>query len=100
MVDAEFAVQYLVLAHSADHPALQPNLGNIHLLRLAEQCGLLPEGVGQRAGDAYRQLRRLQHQARLNETSSAVEAERVARERDAVLALWRAVFTSGAGDEA
>src|SRR5690606_15940019 len=29
MVDIEFIVQYLVLAHSAQHPTLQDNLGNI-----------------------------------------------------------------------
>ncbi|ARU03725.1 bifunctional glutamine synthetase adenylyltransferase/deadenyltransferase [Comamonas serinivorans] len=92
MVDVEFAVQYLVLAHSAVHPELQPNLGNIHLLRLAEQAGLLPPGVGQQSGDAYRNLRRLQHKARLDETSTAVEASRVAREHAAVLVLWQAVF--------
>ena len=33
MVDIEFAVQYLVLAHAHDHPALTRNAGNIALLR-------------------------------------------------------------------
>ncbi|WP_312131546.1 bifunctional [glutamate--ammonia ligase]-adenylyl-L-tyrosine phosphorylase/[glutamate--ammonia-ligase] adenylyltransferase, partial [Diaphorobacter nitroreducens] len=45
MVDAEFAVQYLVLAHSAAHPELQGNVGNIALLQRAEAAGLLPAGV-------------------------------------------------------
>ena len=39
MMDAEFAVQWLVLAHSAAHPALQDNAGNIALLQRAEQAG-------------------------------------------------------------
>ena len=42
MVDAEFAVQFLVLSQSARHPELVPNLGNIALLQRAEACGLLP----------------------------------------------------------
>jgi glutamine synthetase adenylyltransferase len=53
MVDAEFAVQYLVLAHSASHPELVGNVGNIALLQRAEQVGLLPAGVGHAAADAY-----------------------------------------------
>ena len=67
MVDAEFAVQYLVLAHSSSHPELVGNVGNIALLQRAEQVGLLPAGVGHAAADAYRELRRVQHRARLDE---------------------------------
>lgn len=92
MVDVEFAVQYLVLAHSADHPQLRENKGNIGLLERAEQAGLLPVGVGHAAADAYRQLRQVQHRARLNEEPTRVAPQALARERDAVLALWQAVF--------
>ena len=94
MVDVEFCVQFLVLAHSAQHPELQPNLGNISLLRLAESAGLLPAGVGLAAGNAYRVMRSLQHRARLDETSTAVPEARVAAEHTAGLALWQAVFGS------
>src|SRR5205085_12660454 len=41
MVDVEFAVQCLVLAHSARHPQLMDNVGNIALLQRAEAAGLL-----------------------------------------------------------
>lgn len=92
MVDAEFAVQYLVLAHAAQHPALQDNVGNIALLQRAEACGLLPPGVGEAAASAYRALRKAQHQARLNETPTQVAPPLLQPERDAVLALWGAVF--------
>jgi [glutamine synthetase] adenylyltransferase / [glutamine synthetase]-adenylyl-L-tyrosine phosphorylase len=92
MVDAEFAVQYLVLSQSALHPELVPNVGNIALLQRAESAGLLPAGVGQAAAKAYRQLRRVQHRARLNEEPTQVPPSDVAAERDAVLALWQAVF--------
>ena len=61
MVDAEFAVQYLVLGHGGAHPELLDNVGNIALLLRAEQVGLLPVGVGVAAADAYRDLRRVQH---------------------------------------
>jgi glutamate-ammonia-ligase adenylyltransferase len=85
MVDAEFAVQFLVLSQAAAHPDLVPNVGNIALLQRAETAGLLPAGVGQAAASAYRELRRRQHHARLNE-----EPTQVARE--AIAALWHAVF--------
>ncbi|HET7793313.1 MAG TPA: bifunctional [glutamate--ammonia ligase]-adenylyl-L-tyrosine phosphorylase/[glutamate--ammonia-ligase] adenylyltransferase [Rhizobacter sp.] len=94
MMDAEFAVQYLVLAHGKAHPELLDNVGNIALLQRAEACGLLPAGVGQAAADAYRELRRAQHKARLDEKPTQVEPGSAAAQRDAVLALWHAVFPS------
>ncbi len=92
MMDAEFAVQYLVLAHAAAHPQLQANVGNIALLQRAEACGLLPPGVGEAAANAYRELRRAQHRARLDEQPTQFPADTLTTERDAVLALWHAVF--------
>jgi glutamate-ammonia-ligase adenylyltransferase len=91
MMDAEFAVQYLVLAHGKTHPELLDNVGNIALLQRAEAGGLLPTGVGRAAADAYRELRRAQHRARLDEKPTQVEPA-AAAQRDAVLALWHAVF--------
>jgi [glutamine synthetase] adenylyltransferase / [glutamine synthetase]-adenylyl-L-tyrosine phosphorylase len=92
MVDAEFAVQYLVLMHTATHPELADNVGNIALLQRAEAAGLLPPGVGQAAAHAYRELRRVQHRARLNEEPTDVDAAVLQAECDAVLALWRVVM--------
>ena len=92
MVDAEFAVQFLVLAESSRHPELADNVGNIALLQRAERAGLLPPGVGIQAADAYRKLRRVQHQARLNEEPTQVSPASVQAERTAILALWAAVF--------
>ena len=92
MVDAEFAVQFLVLAESSQHPELADNVGNIALLQRAERAGLLPPGVGFQAADAYRKLRRVQHQARLNEEPTQVSLASVQTERAAIQALWAAVF--------
>ena len=92
MVDAEIVTQYLVLAHTARHPGLEPNLGNIALLRRAEDAGLLPAGVGQAAADAYRALRRVQHRARLDEQPTQVAPDTLAGERLAIQQLWHTVF--------
>ncbi len=95
MMDVEFAVQFLVLAESAAHPELLDNAGNIALLERAETAGLLPAGVGQAAADAYRDLRRAQHKARLDEQPTQValaELGPLAAHRQAVLVLWQVVF--------
>jgi glutamate-ammonia-ligase adenylyltransferase len=92
MVDVEFVVQYLVLAHSGRHPELVDNVGNIALLERAEKAGLLPVGLGRAAADAYRDLRRLQHRARLNEEPTQRPLEERVDLRQAVLGLWRQVL--------
>jgi glutamate-ammonia-ligase adenylyltransferase len=92
MVDVEFAVQYLVLAHAQQHPTLLANVGNIALLLSAEKAGLLPAGVGEAAGGAYRELRRVQHRARLDEQPTQVPFAELEKECAAIQALWRCVF--------
>jgi glutamate-ammonia-ligase adenylyltransferase len=98
MVDIEFIVQLLVLAHAHAHPRLLGNLGNIALLRIAGEEGLIDPRLGLRCADAYRAYRRLQHRLRLNGAEYAwAESAEVAADADAVRVLWRAVF--GAADE-
>ena len=94
MMDAEFAMQFLVLAHAAAHPELLDNVGNIALMQRAQACGLLSAPIGDSAASAYRELRRAQHRARLDEQPTQFAAETMAAERDAVLALWNCVFTA------
>jgi glutamate-ammonia-ligase adenylyltransferase len=92
MVDMEFAVQFLVLAHGATHPALRANVGNIALLQRAQDCGLLKAPIGSDAAQAYRSLRQIQHRARLDEAPTEAPLGVVAPERAAGLALWAAVL--------
>ncbi len=92
MVDVEFAVQYLVLLHSRAHPELRANTGNINLLWRAEAAGLLAPGMGEAAAQAYRELRQIQHRARLDEAPTQVEADEVQGAVQAVLALWQHVL--------
>jgi glutamate-ammonia-ligase adenylyltransferase len=93
MVDIEFIVQYLVLAHAAVHPELLDNVGNIALLGRAARAGLIDDGLATEVADAYRRLRQQQHQLRLNDASYArVAPQELAAERAAVRALWAAVL--------
>jgi glutamate-ammonia-ligase adenylyltransferase len=48
--------------------------------------------VGQNAASAYRTLRRVQHKARLNEEPTQVIQASLDAEKEAILALWQAVF--------
>ncbi|MFZ4479677.1 MAG: bifunctional [glutamate--ammonia ligase]-adenylyl-L-tyrosine phosphorylase/[glutamate--ammonia-ligase] adenylyltransferase, partial [Rhodoferax sp.] len=97
MIDVEFVMQYLVLCHAAAHQELTANTGNIALLERAEVIGLLPAGVGHGAADSYRELRRVQHRARLNEEPTHVDPAELKAQRDAVLLLWNAVLGAASG---
>jgi glutamate-ammonia-ligase adenylyltransferase len=93
MVDVEFTVQYLVLLHSARHPALTQNRGNIALLGLAGDLGLIPPDLAATVADAYRAYRRAQHQIRLQGAPQArVAPAAQAAHRAAIDALWQQVF--------
>jgi glutamate-ammonia-ligase adenylyltransferase len=93
MVDIEFIVQYLVLRHAAQHPRLTANAGNIALLKMAGELGLIDAGLAAAVADAYRALRRLQHQVRLQGREDArVEPPLVAAHAAPVVRLWQACF--------
>jgi glutamate-ammonia-ligase adenylyltransferase len=102
IVDVEFIVQYLVLAHARAHEPLAGNVGNIALLDRAASFGLVPAGLAARARDAYREFRRRQHRLRLAGSRYArVPREEVAEHAAAVAELWRFVFGEpGAGANA
>lgn len=69
MVDIEFMVQYLVLAYSPQHPQLAANIGNLALLELAAELGLIPADLAAQNRVLYRELRQIQHRMRLNNFS-------------------------------
>jgi glutamate-ammonia-ligase adenylyltransferase len=93
MVDIEFLVQYLVLAHAHVHPELIDDAGNIALLERAARAGLLDPQAAADVAQAYRDFRRLQHVLRLNDLRYArVEPASVAAQREAVRGLWEAVL--------
>jgi glutamate-ammonia-ligase adenylyltransferase len=93
MIDIEFIVQYLVLRHAAQYPQLTANAGNIALLRVCGELGLIDAALGLKVGDAYRAMRRLQHQLRLQGQDNArVDPAQVATHAAQVKRLWAAMF--------
>ena len=94
MVDVEFIVQFLVLAHSHEHSQLVRNAGNIALLQMAGDLGLIDAPLAGVVADAYRTFRSIQHRLRLNGAERARVAQpEVASEVSAVSRLWNSVFT-------
>lgn len=93
IIDVEFIVQYLILGHAHAHPDLCRNIGNIALLRLAAELGLIPGELAEPVQNAYRDFRRMQHAKRLDGVPAArIDRAAVLRRIDAVRTLWRAVF--------
>ena len=93
MVDIEFLVQYLVLAHAGRHAMLLRNDGNIALLQYAAELGLIPAQSAAAVADAYREYRRLQHGLRMaGERYARVPRATVRTHLEATRALWRSVF--------
>ena len=95
IVDVEFMVQYLVLGHAHAHPALTGNIGNLALLKLAAQLGLIANAPATAVHAAYREFRRLQHALRLQELRYArVPHESVRQHTAAVRSLWQTLIAS------
>ena len=95
IVDVEFMVQYLVLGHAHAHPALTGNIGNLALLKLAAQLGLIANAPATAVHAAYREFRRLQHALRLQEVRYArVPHESVRQHTAAVRSLWQTLIAS------
>ena len=93
LVDVEFIVQYLVLAYAIRHAELTGNIGNIALLKLSGDLGLLPAPLSAQAADCYRELRRLQHLAWLNDEPAArLELTESKASADPVKQLWSWLF--------
>jgi glutamate-ammonia-ligase adenylyltransferase len=93
IVDVEFLVQYLVLAQSHRYQTLTGNVGNIALLKLAAELGLISCDNGRKAAEAYRTYRKEQHRLRLQGTKKArVEQKTCLEQRADVKALWKEVF--------
>ncbi|SDX95869.1 bifunctional [glutamate--ammonia ligase]-adenylyl-L-tyrosine phosphorylase/[glutamate--ammonia-ligase] adenylyltransferase [Nitrosomonas sp. Nm33] len=107
IIDVEFIVQYLVLGHAHKYPQLTGNIGNIALLKLAGELGLIPTETAQQVLTAYREFRRLQHRLRLNADHelagsvafqekpvefARIQADYLSHARMAVLQLWEQVF--------
>ena len=95
IIDVEFLVQYLVLAHAKSHPQLTENVGNIALLKLLSKLNIIEHDLTEKVVLAYRDYRRMQHVLKLQGSPHMrVETISVSTHIAAVKALWQQVFLS------
>jgi glutamate-ammonia-ligase adenylyltransferase len=93
IIDVEFIVQYLVLGHAHAYPELCSNLGNIALLGIAAELGLIPLELADEVRNAYREYRRMQHANRIDGRPSAgIDKTLISERIGKVRALWKVVF--------
>lgn len=93
IIDVEFMVQYLVLAHAYQHAGLTANSGNIALLLQLGELGLIDAQQAADVASAYRQYRSLQHAIKLQgESKARVDIKAVAQEVKSVQNLWCDLF--------
>ncbi|WP_156956470.1 bifunctional [glutamate--ammonia ligase]-adenylyl-L-tyrosine phosphorylase/[glutamate--ammonia-ligase] adenylyltransferase [Stenoxybacter acetivorans] len=96
VVDVEFIVQYLILAHAHHYPQLLQNYGNIALLSMAADVGLIDETLAETARTAYRHYRKQQHNTKLRDALHAEVDDTLLFYYGVVKQLWLQVF----GEEA
>jgi glutamate-ammonia-ligase adenylyltransferase len=93
IIDVEFLVQYLVLAHAKQYPQLTANIGNIGLLRLLASLNIIDQDLADKVVLAYRDYRHTQHMLKLQGAAHLrVELSKVSEHAAAVKALWQKVF--------
>jgi glutamate-ammonia-ligase adenylyltransferase len=92
IVDIEFMVQYLVLAHGAEHPALLTWPDNVRILETAHDCGLLDVEQFRLLTDAYLSLRSALHQFALEHQDSEDTPRPLADFQSAVSRIWDTLF--------
>ncbi len=88
MVDIEFMVQFLVLGYAARFPQLTADRANLALLHEAAKLGLIETETSEAVRELYRELRRIQHQMRLN-NQIPCRIEQGILDTEPVLILWK-----------
>ncbi len=94
IVDVEFIVQYLILAHSHIFPQLTQNYGNIALLGIATDLGLIDLNLAHKSQEAYRYYRKVQHLSNLKDNESINVNEILLAHYEYVKQLWNNIFNA------
>ena len=95
IIDVEFLVQYLVLAHAKQYPQLTGNIGNIGLLKLMAKLSIIEAKLAESVASAYREYRHAQHRLKLQGAIQlTVDLPPIARQAEEVTRLWNEVFAN------
>ncbi|MGA8262663.1 MAG: bifunctional [glutamate--ammonia ligase]-adenylyl-L-tyrosine phosphorylase/[glutamate--ammonia-ligase] adenylyltransferase, partial [Arenicellales bacterium] len=93
IIDIEFIVQYYVLRHAHQHPALAGPRGTLELLGLLGDTGLMSGDDAAGLKGAYQRYLDVDHGHKLAELEPLIDNQRLADERRHVSAIWRRIFT-------
>lgn len=92
VVDIEFMVQYIVLAHARDHPELTTYSDNIRILEIAGDCEVLGRDDADQLTWAYTALRAEMHQHMMDMDDASLDEEIMKSYREAVNRIWEQMF--------
>lgn len=92
IIDIEFMVQYLMLAHCAEHPELTQWSDNIRQMEELGRAGILPVEDTERLRETYITLRSTIHRRALQNLNSQVAAGSFPDERKYIQAMWQKVM--------
>ncbi len=98
LADIEFLVQYLVLAHAREAPALLRWSDNIRQLEALASAGVLAAATAEQAAEIYRRYRSRLHQLSLAGAPGVVDDAEFTAARAWVKARWREVFPADTDD--
>lgn len=92
LVDIEFMVQYLVLAHAHRYPELMRYTDNIRILESIEQAGLLPPEQAESLREVYKAYRAFGHRQTLQDQPTLVSGDQMKEYRDRISAYWHGLM--------
>lgn len=92
IIDVEFMVQYMVLLHAHAHPQLLGNIGNIGLLHLLAELGMVDAMLAEDVASAYRTYRKIIHSEKLQSKDARVPLVEIQPHQTAVVTLWQQLF--------
>lgn len=93
MIDIEFIVQYLILAHAYQFPSLLLHQDMTDILEQCGQLGLIEARIAKNVAKAYRKFKKNQHAMRLQGyTSTWIPEQLVKNEVNLVRKLWHEIF--------
>ncbi|MDZ4296923.1 MAG: bifunctional [glutamate--ammonia ligase]-adenylyl-L-tyrosine phosphorylase/[glutamate--ammonia-ligase] adenylyltransferase [Moraxellaceae bacterium] len=92
LVDIEFLVQYLTLAHAAKVPALRQWPDNVRLLEVMAEESILTHEDAENLRQAYLDLRGRSHRQALAAEGRAMDVDDLLSARQLVAAIWQRIM--------
>jgi len=92
IVDIEFLLQFLVLAHCADSPQLAEPRNTFDLIETLRQAGLLQDTVAEQLAATYQQYLSRSLELKLMDRPVVIAQTEMHPQRQQITALWQSTF--------